>query len=74
MPVSGPAWVPRGSWPLALWTETLTEASSQPQPNCTDLAAPVPHVHGAVVGGVRSPPSWVDPAQVTHVVADKAVP
>lgn len=58
---------------MALQAETLTQASSKPQPARTDLAAPIPHLHRAVVGGIRSPPGGVDPAQVTHIVADKAV-
>ena len=65
IPASGPAWVPTGSCSLA----GLLPAPAAP----TDLAAPIPHLHGAVVGGVRSPPRRVDPAQVTHIVADKAV-
>lgn len=63
----GLAWVPRGS------RLKPHQASSQPQAALTDLAASIPHLHGAVVGGVGPPSSWVDPAQVIHVVADKAV-
>lgn len=60
---------------LDLWPLEPSPSSRplQPQTAHTNLTAPIPHLHRAVVGGVCSPSSRVDPAQVVHIVADKAV-